>query len=109
MKNFIQRGDTLDIVAAAAVTSGSVQLAGSIIGVANTDADIGETYALNVTGVYELPKTSALAINVGDVLYYDATNHVVNKTSSGNTKIGVAVTAAANPSPSVHVRLNGAF
>ena len=109
MKNYVQRGDTLDIVAAAAVTSGSVQVVGTIIGVANTDAAVGETYALNVTGVYELPKTSALAIAVGDTLYFDAANKVVNKTSAGNTKIGVAVTAAANPSPSVNVRLNGAF
>ena len=109
MKNYVQRGDTLDIVAAAAVSSGDVVIAGSIIGVANVDAEIGESFALDVVGVFTLPKTSALAIAVGDVLYYDAANSVVNKTASGNTKIGVAVTAAANPSPSVNVRLNGAF
>lgn len=34
---------------------------------------------------------------------------VVNKTVSGNTKIDVALTAAANPSPSANVRLSGAF
>lgn len=109
MRNYVQRGDTLDIVAAAAVSSGDVVIAGSIIGVANVDAEIGESFALDVVGVFTLPKTSALAISVGDVLYYDAANSVVNKTASGNTKIGVAVTAAANPSPSVNVRLNGAF
>jgi predicted RecA/RadA family phage recombinase len=109
MKNYVQRGDTLDIVAAAAVSSGDVVIAGSIIGVANVDAEIGESFALDVVGVFTLPKTSALAISVGDVLYYDAANSVVNKTASGNTMIGVAVTAAANPSPSVNVRLNGAF
>lgn len=109
MRNFVQRGDTLDITAAAAVTSGAVVVAGSIIGVSNTDAAIGETFALDVVGVFNLPKVSALAIAVGDVLYYDAGTKLVNKTASGNTKIGVAVTAAANPSPSVNVRLNGAF
>lgn len=109
MKNYVQRGDTLDVTAAAAVASGDVVIVGSIIGIANVDAAIGETFALDVVGVFTLPKTSALAISVGDVLYYDAANKVVNKTASGNTKIGVAVTAAANPSPSVNVRLNGAF
>lgn len=109
MKNFVQRGDTLDVTAAAAIASGDVVIIGSIIGVSNIDAEIGDTLALDVVGVFELPKTSALAISVGDVLYYDAANKVVNKTASGNTKIGVAVTAAANPSPSVNVRLNGAF
>ena len=109
MKNFVQRGDTLDVTAAAAVASGDVVVIGSIIGVSNVDAEIGDSFALEVVGVFTLPKTSALAISVGDVLYYDAANKVVNKTASGNTKIGVAVTAAANPSPSVNVRLNGAF
>ncbi len=109
MKNFVQRGDTLDVTAAAAVASGDVVVIGSIIGVSNVDAEIGDSFALDVVGVFTLPKTSALAISVGDVLYYDAANKVVNKTASGNTKIGVAVTAAANPSASVNVRLNGAF
>jgi len=109
MKNFVQRGDTLDVTAAAAISSGDVVVIGSIIGVSNVDAEIGDSFALDVVGVFTLPKTSALAISVGDVLYYDAANKVVNKTASGNTKIGVAVTAAANPSPSVNVRLNGAF
>ena len=109
MKNFVQRGDTLDVTAAAAVASGDVVVIGSIIGVSNVDAEIGDSFALDVVGVFTLPKTSALAISVGDVLYYDAANKVVNKTASGTTKIGVAVTAAANPSPSVNVRLNGAF
>lgn len=109
MRNFVQRGDTLDIVAAAAVTSGAVVVAGSIIGVSNVDADIGDTFALDVVGVFTLPKVNALAIAVGDTLYYDAATKLVNKTASGNTKIGVAVSAAANPSPSVNVRLNGAF
>lgn len=109
MRNFVQRGDTLDITAAAEVTSGSVVVIGSIIGVSNVDAEIGDTFALDVVGVFDLPKVSALAINVGDTLYYDAATKLVNKTAGGNTKIGVAVTAAANPSPRVNVRLNGAF
>ncbi len=109
MRNFVQRGDTLDVTAAAAVTSGGVVVVGSIIGVSNVDAEIGETFALDVVGVFNLPKVNALAIAVGDTLYYDSATKLVNKTAGGNTKIGVAVTAAANPSPSVNVRLNGAF
>lgn len=109
MRNFVQRGDTLDIVAAAAVTSGSVVIAGSIIGVSNVDAEIGDSFALDVVGVFTLPKVSALAIAVGDKVYYDAATKLVNKTAGGNTLLGVAVSAAANPSPSVNVRLNGSF
>ena len=56
-------------------------------------------------GVWELPKTSALAINVGDRVYWDAANKVVNKTSAAQQCVGVAVSAAANPSATVTVKL----
>jgi predicted RecA/RadA family phage recombinase len=52
---------------------------------------------------------SALAIAIGDKVYFDAATGLVNKTASGNTLIGVATSAAANPSGTVNVRLNGSF
>ncbi len=60
-------------------------------------------------GVFTLPKVSALAIAIGDKLYWNDTVKLVNKRASGNTPIGVAVTAAANPSGTVAVQLNGSF
>lgn len=105
MKNYVQRGETLTIPAPAAVLSGGVVIAGSIIGVANGDAAIGDPVDVDVTGVFDLPKVAALAIGLGDVVYWDATNGIVTKTASGNTKLGYATTAAANPSASVSVRL----
>ena len=62
-----------------------------------------------MVGVFRLSKVAALAINPGDTVYWDATNSLVTKTASGNTKIGVATEAAANPSATVNVRLNGSF
>lgn len=107
MKNYVQRGDTLSIPAPADIASGEVVISGSIIGVAAGDALTGETVDVSTVGVFDLPKVSALAISVGDIVYYDTATDLVNKTSSGNTKVGVAVTAAANPSASVNVRLSG--
>lgn len=107
MKNYVQRGDTLSIPAPADVESGEIVISGSIIGVAAGDALTGETVDVDTVGVFDLPKVSALAISVGNIVYYDAATGLVNKTSSGNTKVGVAVTAAANPSASVNVRLSG--
>ncbi|URW76420.1 DUF2190 family protein [Sphingomonas donggukensis] len=109
MRNYVQRGDTLDIVAAAAVASGDVVIKGAIVGVSNVDAEIGDTFALDVVGVFTLPKVAALAIGQGDVVYWDSANGVVTKTAGGNTKLGVATEAVPNPSASVAVRLNGAF
>jgi len=56
-------------------------------------------------GVVDIAKTSALAISVGDRVYWDATNKVVNKTTTAQQCVGIAVAAAANPSASVLVKL----
>ena len=109
MINFVKHGDTIDMNAPYAVTSGMLVLVGSIIGVAVVDAPNGTLVPLAVKGVFDLPKTSALAINPGDLVYLDDVNHVVNKTAAAQKLVGVALEAAANPSPTVRVRLNGAF
>ena len=62
-------------------------------------------------------QTSALAITVGDRLFWDATNKCVNKTLTAQQCVGIAVpwdplvsgtVAAANPSPKVKMKL-GAY
>lgn len=108
MKNFVQMGDTITATAPAAVASGAGVLVGSLFGVASAAAESGADVELKTTGVFEMPKTSALAISVGDLIYWDNSAKVVNKTNT-NKLIGVAVSAAANPSDTVLVRLNGAF
>jgi predicted RecA/RadA family phage recombinase len=50
-------------------------------------------------------KTSALAISVGDRLFWDSTNKVVNKTTTAQQCVGVAVSAAANPSATVKMKI----
>ena len=105
MKNFVQKGENLTLPAPYALSSGAGALVGSIFGVAAGDADNGADVDLVTEGVFEMPKVSALAISIGDKLYWDDTAKLVNKTASGNTLIGVAVTAAANPSGTVNVKL----
>ena len=109
MRNHVQPGRTLTLPAPADVKSGEGVIVGSIFGVANGDAATGEDVDLDVEGVFDLPKVSALAINPGDLVYWVAADKAVTKTASGNTKIGVATATAANPSASVNVRLNGSF
>lgn len=109
MRNYIQDGNVLTLPAPADVLSGAGALIGSIFGVAQTDGLNGVDTPFLVTGVVDLPKTNALAIAIGDKVYWDNTAKVVNKTVSGNTLVGVATTAAANPSSTVNVRLNASF
>ncbi|SIT10430.1 Predicted phage recombinase, RecA/RadA family [Roseivivax lentus] len=107
--NYVQPGDTLTLTAPGAITSGSIVQIGALIGVAAGDAASGEGLDLVTVGCFMLPKVSTDAVIVGDVLYFDAANGVVTTEdgTGANDRIGVAVTAAANPSASVVVRLDG--
>lgn len=105
MRNHVQLGRTLTLPAPADVKSGEGVIVGQIFGVSNGDAAEGDPCDLDVEGVFDLPKVSALAIAPGDIVYWVAADKAVSKTASGNRKIGYAVTDAANPSASVNVRL----
>ena len=109
MKNYIQPGNTLGLAPGADVASGVGYLFGtSLFGVAAEDVASGVVGAFLTEGVVEIGKTSALAIAVGDRLFWDATNKVVNKTATAQQCVGIAVTAAANPSATVMMKI-GAY
>lgn len=109
MKNLIQDGDILTLTPGAAVASGIGYLFGiGLFGVATTDVVISTPGEFITAGVVEIGKTSALAISVGDRLYWDATNKVVNKTATAQQCVGIAVADAANPSATVKMKL-GAY
>lgn len=106
MINFVQDGDILTLTPAAAVASGIGYLFGTaLFGVATNDVASGVPGEFITEGVVTIGKTSALAIAVGDVLYWDATNKVVNKTTTSQRAVGIAVEAAANPSSTVKMKL----
>jgi predicted RecA/RadA family phage recombinase len=106
MRNFIQEGETLDLTPAAAVASGVGYLFGTaLFGVAKADVAISTSGPFLTEGVVDIAKTSALAISVGDRLFWDATNKCVNKTSAAQQCVGIAVAAAANPSATVYMKL----
>lgn len=108
MKNFIHHGCSIPVAAAAAVLSGELVKVGVLVGVAGHSAASGETFELHLEGVYDVPKTSAQAWTVGAAIYFDPTNEVATTaTTAGNVLIGAAVEAAANPSSTGRIRLNG--
>jgi len=110
MKNFIQHGDMITIAAAAAITSGQLVRANSLVGVASTAAAIGQEVEIKTSGVFEVAKTSAQAWEVGQPVYLIAASGLAtNVAGTGNFLIGVAVKVAANPSGTGVVRLNGSM
>lgn len=106
MKTFVQKGECLTLTPAAAVASGIGYLFGvALFGVATGDVAISVPGVFITEGVVTIGKTSALAISVGDRLFWDATNKVVNKTSTAQQCVGIATEAAANPSATVKMKI----
>jgi predicted RecA/RadA family phage recombinase len=104
-KNFVQDGATVEVTAPAAISSGAGILIGNLFGIALHDAASGAPLRIRTEGVFEVAKTSALAIGVGDRLFWVPGSSVVNKTTTSQVCVGVAVGAAANPSPTVLMKL----
>ena len=106
MKTYIKEGDTLTLTPAADVAVGIGYLFGAgLFGVAVNSVANGTSGEFITEGVVTIGKTSALAISVGDRLFWDATNKVVNKTTTAQQCVGVAVTAASNPSATVEMKI----
>lgn len=109
MKNFVQPGDTLTLVAPYAVAAGAGLLVGSIFGVAGTTAASGANVEADVTGVFDLAKAAGAAWTQGARIYWDDTAKNCTTTASTNKLIGVATQAAALADVIGRVRLTGAF
>lgn len=109
MKNFIANGETINITAAAAIASGRGVLVGSIFGVAEGAAAIGETAVIRLVGVFALPKAPSQAWTVGQTIYWDAAASRTTNVLTGNTRIGIATQAVAGGVGDTTgiVRLNG--
>lgn len=109
MKTFQKEGDVLTLVPGAAVASGVGYLFGTgLFGIAINDVANGVAGEFLTEGVVTIGKTSALAIAVGDRVYWDPAGKVVNKTTTAQQCVGIAVEAASNPSSTVSIKL-GAY
>jgi predicted RecA/RadA family phage recombinase len=105
-KNYIQPGEVLDVTLGATITSGSGLLVSKRVGVALADGVSGDTIAVQVKGVFNLPKLSTDVVAQGDLLYWDNTNKRLTTTSTSNTLAGYATAAASGTATTVNIALN---
>lgn len=102
-----QKGDVLSLTAPEEISANEIVKVGQIIGMSLAPAANGETVEVAVVGVYEFPCASAADIAVGDLLYWDNADGELNKSASGNTLVGYAVSAAGTGVTVVDVKLTG--
>lgn len=105
-----QAGMILDLVAPAAILGGAFFLDSATLGgVAVASIASGATGAVDCgRGVFELTKLAGAAWSKGDTLYWDDTAKNFTKTSTSNTKAGVAFAAALSADVTGLVALLGA-
>jgi predicted RecA/RadA family phage recombinase len=107
MRNYIQPGNSLTVPSPGDVQGGEIVTMGELVGVAAGDAATGADLDLVLVGVFDLPKVGTDAITIGAPVYLDAGVVTTDDDSGANPLVGHAVTAAPNPSASIHVRLKG--
>ncbi|OCH31831.1 recombinase RecA [Aliivibrio fischeri] len=102
-KNFVQDGDTITFVAAAAVSSGEAVVIGDMVAVSINDVSSGEEGVGHTTGVWSLPKASATTIEQGTTVYLK--DGEVSTDTTG-TYAGKAWEAGINGHLEIAVKLN---
>lgn len=108
MKNYIQDGDVLDLLAPYDVVSGAGFQVGDIFAVAMEDALSGAEVRGQTEGVIELLKETADDFAVGELAYWDNSAKKVTVVATANKLIGAATeVAAATTATVVRVKLSG--
>lgn len=103
MKNFVQNGKNIDVLASAAYTSGSLVIEGNLVGVAVADIASGATGSIATEGVFAFEKEAAATLIQGDVAYYDSATKKLDATNT-NPAVGHVVAVSGN---TVHLKIYG--
>ncbi len=85
--------------------SGAPVLIGSLLGVAQHNALEGADLEVPTEEVVELPKTAPLAVGIGDRLFWNTGDGVLDKTATAQLCVGVAVLPAVPADTLVRVKL----
>lgn len=107
MKNFVQNGDSITLIAPYAVSAGQGVLVGQVFGVASFDAAISTAVETLTEGVFDITKEPALAIAQGARLFWDNTNRRVTTVQPGNFPIGACTVAALAADTTVRAWIDG--
>jgi predicted RecA/RadA family phage recombinase len=103
MKNFVEHGKTLVIIAGGAIASGAIVTVGATAGISAGAYATGEEAVVNLEGVYRVTKVASGAITQGAKLYVIAGE--AGTTVGSNVFLGYAHSAAADGAGTVDVLL----
>ena len=111
MKNYVQEGEYLEIVAPYDRSAGQGVLVGKLFGVCVNDVLAGGAVTIDTGDVFDLTKSTGT--NTGGTqgarAYWDDTAKAVTAVATSNTLIGVFAVAAVDGDAVARIRLNGSF
>ena len=88
-------GQTVEYTPVGAVVAGAVVARSDLVGVATAPIAAGVAGSLQVAGIVEFKKTSALAIAVGDDVYWNPVTAEANKTAGVRASVTLTFTGVA--------------
>lgn len=107
MKNKVQKGGVISVVAPYAVTSGQGVLVGALFGVATSDAASGAVIEIDRTGVFDITALTADVGAQGAKIYWDNTNRRLTVTVGTNALVGCLTAAKGGSDTTARVLLDG--
>jgi Uncharacterized conserved protein len=105
---YIQKGEVLDYKneTTDVITASTIKKFGEKVGVIGGNIPPGETGAIHMVGVYQMPKTNnAETVQLGQSVYFDGM--AITTTESGNTLAGYAVEESTTTQSTVVIKLVG--
>ncbi|MEO8134842.1 MAG: DUF2190 family protein [Betaproteobacteria bacterium] len=105
--NYVQPGETITLTAPYTVVSGAGALVGGIFGVALGNVTSGDEGEFATGGVWDLLAVTAETFVQGDPVYWDNGQKKCSNGSTGNDRIGSALSAKSGSATTVRVRLDG--
>ena len=114
MRNYLYRGDRIQVESPGEFAPGDFVKLGSIHGFAFAGADTGEDLVVLVSGVFEADVQAAASVSVGDVIYATPGGALTSAPDDGgdpateHDRVGVAVSdgEAAGGEAAIQIRLD---
>jgi len=107
MKNKVQNGGAITVIAPYAVFSGQGVQVGGLFGVAACDAVQGSAVEIERMGVYDITALQTDTGNPGAKIYWDNTARRLTTTATNNTVVGCLTAAKTASDTAARVLLDG--
>lgn len=101
MKNAVQAGKVMTVVAGSAIVSGHLYQVGTLTGVATGSVAIGEEYELSLNGAVSVPNTDSVAAAQGALVGYIEATHKVSAAGAGDFDMVLFKTLAGTDADAV--------